>query len=322
MANEGKKWRRFENLAAAIQRSLAPRARVEQDVRVIGKVSGVERQIDIAVRTTAGQFELLIAIDCKDYGTKVDVKDVEAFIGLVKDVGASQGALVTAEGYTAAAKTVADAAGLRLFTLVDAESQDWPVFVSIPVLVDECYIAGVNYTLSSTELLELEAGDLSTVPVYRADGTRRGPLRDLLYTLWNEETISRDPGEYKSIRLSTEPTFFLTKAGPAEVELNASIRVARRLYFGYLPLVKVRGFRDDLEGSLLTRSITTDEIDIKVVRDTWQTIPSKDALAVRPVIRLGVAACYSLENETNEDAVERHSGSDGAVQQGDEADEA
>jgi hypothetical protein len=82
MTPERKKWQRFEDLAAHIQRTLSPQARVEQNVRIQGKRSGVERQVDIAVWTTAGQFEIFIAIDCKDYNTKVDVKDVEAFIGL------------------------------------------------------------------------------------------------------------------------------------------------------------------------------------------------------------------------------------------------
>lgn len=132
-----KKWKRFEDLAAQIQRSLAPESRVEQNVRMKGRASGVDRQIDVAVWTQAGQFELLVVIDCKDYQAKVDVKDVEAFIGLVKDVGANKGALVSALGYTQAAKNVADQAGLNLYTLVDAESEDWPSFVTMPVLVDD-----------------------------------------------------------------------------------------------------------------------------------------------------------------------------------------
>ena len=110
-ASEEPKWKRFENLAATIQRALAPGATVEQNVRMIGRVSGVERQIDIAIRTRAGQFDLFVAIDCKDYKVPVDVKDVEAFVGLMKDVRASQGAMVAALGYTGAAKTVAEREG-------------------------------------------------------------------------------------------------------------------------------------------------------------------------------------------------------------------
>ena len=106
MDSERKKWQRFEDLAASIQKALSPREQVEQNVRTRGRDCGVERQIDIAVRTTVGQFDVFIAIDCKDYNTKVDVKDVEAFIGLVKDVAANKGALVSPLGYTSQPKTL------------------------------------------------------------------------------------------------------------------------------------------------------------------------------------------------------------------------
>src|SRR5262245_24130452 len=103
-----KKWRRFEEVVSSVQRAYAPNAEVSTNVRVLGRQSKTYRQVDIAVRTRVGQFELFIAIDCKDYREKVDVKDVETFIGLVHDVGANQGALVTTKGYTAAAKTRAE----------------------------------------------------------------------------------------------------------------------------------------------------------------------------------------------------------------------
>lgn len=100
-------------------------------------------------------------------------------------------------------------------------------------------------------------------------------------------------------------------------------RVVRELYFGYLPLVKVRGFRDDLKGSLITKSIMTDSLNFRVVRDTWQKVPSEEALAVQPVMGLGVSTYYPLEGEEGPGPSEeqRPESGDGAVQQGDGADE-
>src|SRR5690349_12270830 len=132
------KWRRFEDLAAHIQRSLAqPDAKVDQDVRIVGRDSGVGRQIDIALRIRAAQYDLLIAIDCKDHKRKIDVKDVEAFIGLVKDVGANKGAMISAKGFTEAARNTARRSGLDLYTLVDAEAHEWRSYVSLPTLVED-----------------------------------------------------------------------------------------------------------------------------------------------------------------------------------------
>src|ERR1700690_1843461 len=97
-------WREFEKLAADIQRQLAPEARIETNVKLRGKRSGIERQIDILVKQTVGQYEIQIIIDCKDYKKPVDVKDLEAFMGMVEDVGANKGAMVAPAGFTSTAK--------------------------------------------------------------------------------------------------------------------------------------------------------------------------------------------------------------------------
>jgi hypothetical protein len=51
-----------------------------------GVDSKTARQIDISVRKRTGQYSILIVIDCKDHAEPIDVKDMEAFAGMVKDV--------------------------------------------------------------------------------------------------------------------------------------------------------------------------------------------------------------------------------------------
>ena len=50
--------------------------------------SGIDREVDIAIQQKIGQFDVLIAIDCKDYAQPVDIKPLEASLGLFKDIGA------------------------------------------------------------------------------------------------------------------------------------------------------------------------------------------------------------------------------------------
>src|ERR1035437_9816242 len=103
-SNPDPKWREFEQLAAEIQRQLAPDARVETNVKLHGKRTGIDRQIDILVQQTVGQYPIRIIIDCKDYKKPVDVKELEAFMGMVEDVGANKGAMVAPSGFTSTAK--------------------------------------------------------------------------------------------------------------------------------------------------------------------------------------------------------------------------
>lgn len=69
-----------------------------------GRLSGADRQIDILIE---GQFSglsyMTVLVDCKCWSDKVDVKDMEAFIGMCDDVGVNAGMLITTVGITPAA---------------------------------------------------------------------------------------------------------------------------------------------------------------------------------------------------------------------------
>lgn len=100
-------WKQLELLIAEIQKDLAPNANVIHNAKVDGVDSEVLRQIDVLVEQQVGQYPMRIVIDCKDYATPVDVKGVEEFIGLVRDVRAHLGAMVYPAGFTSTAKKLA-----------------------------------------------------------------------------------------------------------------------------------------------------------------------------------------------------------------------
>lgn len=292
-----KKWKRFEDLAAHIQKSLAPAAVVQQNIRVRGKASGVDRQIDIAVRTRVGQFDLFVVIDCKDYKATVDVKDVESFAAMLKDVGANKGALIASKGFSEAARNVAKDAGISLYTLVDAESEDWPAFVAIPVLIEDFDLEAVQYRISSVEVRSFKLGDVQSTLLFRKDGTRIGPVRDLVAAKWNDAEQPYSEGIHANIPLSTEPTYMRDDDRLALVEFAADFKVKKTFYFGHLPLAKVQGFRDAHTGDLHTNALTTDWLDFKTVRKNWEVLSSDDALAVTPVMKLVQSTHIPLEGE-------------------------
>jgi len=92
------KWKRFEKLAYEIQKDLAPNAEVKFDEKILGVDSGVPRQVDISIRQNIGQMPMLIVMDCKDHKDPVDVKDMEAFAGEVRDVRAHKGVMISSNG--------------------------------------------------------------------------------------------------------------------------------------------------------------------------------------------------------------------------------
>src|SRR5262249_5035699 len=96
-----------------------------------GRLSDKSRQIDVLLdlRHDTDNSRRVI-VDAKRRQRKLDVKDVEAFEGLMKDVGAHHGFLVSSTGYSGAAQRRAqDAITISIVPLEHVEQIDptrWP----------------------------------------------------------------------------------------------------------------------------------------------------------------------------------------------------
>lgn len=281
------KWKRFEDLVSHIQATLAPGAVVERNVRMTGR-SGLERQLDICVRMKVGQFDLLIVIDCKDYNRKVNVNDVEAVMGLCQDVGANQGAIVTARGFSDGATRRARDAKMNLYTLIDAENHEWQTLVTVPILIEVRGIESVQFTFSSTGALRMNVTDLERLlelELFRADGTSRGTLGALLRHQWHSDALPVELGDHPAVRITDGDAHIRTDGSLYRIDVSAAIRVKRTLYVQQVPLSEIQGFKDELTGHLHTNRMVTERITLDDVLDNWQVVDSADSLAIKPVIR-------------------------------------
>jgi hypothetical protein len=118
----------FEVEAAGIKVSVTPNA------SLLGNISGVQRQIDILVdaRWEEG-VERRIIFDAKLRKRKVDVKEVEAFEGMMREVRASRGVLVCSNGYTKAALARAQKIiDMRIVTAEEAADLDFAAIDPCP----------------------------------------------------------------------------------------------------------------------------------------------------------------------------------------------
>ena len=129
-------WQKLELLVASIQQQLAPGAKVTHNAKGEGRLSETSRQIDVLVEQFVGQYQIRIALDCKDYNTPVDVKAVEEFHGLMVDIGAHRGALVCPAGFTKSAKKRAKKLEVELFSPADTDPHKWQVSLALPAICD------------------------------------------------------------------------------------------------------------------------------------------------------------------------------------------
>jgi hypothetical protein len=300
------KWKRFEVLVAKLQQEFTPEAKVTFNDKIMGRNSGVPRQIDISVRIKVGQFSLLIVLDCKDYSNPVDVKDVEEFLGLVDDVGANKGALVSSSGFTEAARTRAKNAGIDIYRLIDAENQDWRSYVAIPLVCDFRGLGSGHFKIGGSTAIcnDLGLQDPNLIPIYNKNHEQIGTPITLLWAMWNRREISEEPG-FRHILIKPDPIFVKAQDSHFEqVEILGEFEVLRKLYFGELPLTKITGLKDEVTGDLVlpgNTEIITDVIDIVDVERNWQHIPSSEVLAVKPVMILTAFDYYPPTVPNNSD---------------------
>ena len=136
-------WRRYERqIYERLVQAAGGEAKADVtfDKQLPGSLSRIDRQIDVFVEGefANGVIEATMAVDCKYFDRNVDVKGVEAFIGLVEDVGTDFGLLVTTKGFSPAARNRASAArGVKVEIVPYEELEEWePEVLFCPVCTD------------------------------------------------------------------------------------------------------------------------------------------------------------------------------------------
>jgi Restriction endonuclease len=95
--------------------------------RVMGRFSLINRQLDVGAYRLGESRPFLLA-DAKKYDNKVDVKDVEMFLGMMDDVGAEIGLIAAPNGASEGAKNRARAAAVTVMVMSFEEAvrfKDW-----------------------------------------------------------------------------------------------------------------------------------------------------------------------------------------------------
>ncbi|MEZ6000027.1 restriction endonuclease [Hyphomonas sp.] len=212
-----KDFRKFEELVADIQSQLSPDSEVIHDYRIRGADSGVMRQIDVFVRGRIGQYDMRIGIDCKDYKKSVDVKKVEEFAGLIKDTRCHRGVLVSANGFSAAAISIAKNAGISLYRPVDTRDHKWRVELAAPAVFEFLEMAvSFQFKCSWPGPMRLDPNFFANTQIFDQSGNPLGTAVEHVIGQWKgggtvisaraSRLINRSSMNKKSIvTMATEP---------------------------------------------------------------------------------------------------------------------
>jgi len=110
-------WKEYEKKIFNFLKETYLDCEIEFDDSIFGIYSNVERQIDFAIRVNLAGKRIFGIVDCKYYNKKIDVKIIESFIGMMQDVNANFGFMITNQGYSQAAKNRVKNSNLKLDVL-------------------------------------------------------------------------------------------------------------------------------------------------------------------------------------------------------------
>jgi len=129
-------------------RRLFPDAQVTLNDKIPGKQSGLLREIDISIKMTVGDTEIVYIVQCKDRGKRpADILVLGEFSSVIKDVDATKGFLICTSGFAKSNYKYARTLGIELLTVEDIESGKWHADIKVPLI----YIKKiVNYFLDAS----------------------------------------------------------------------------------------------------------------------------------------------------------------------------
>jgi hypothetical protein len=290
-------WQQLELLVAAIQKQLAPDAKVSHNVKLHGQQSETTRQIDVLVEQAVGQYGIRIVIDCKDYKDPVDVKGVEEFHGLMVDVGAHKGVMVCPKGFTHSAKKRAKKFDMDLFSPVDTDPHKWQVSAMVPTICD-FRATGIAFGVSSSAPLALKLPDaFYLLDVLNEAGESLGTILEVAGNGWNDGRYPIEPGAHEKLPLlADEKTTIDNGYGThIPVDLSVSLHVTRQRYFGHLPITDLHGFKDEQTGQTITNAFKFKLLDAVTVQNQWTKLGDEEAPPTPAVLEVVGLHCWGAK---------------------------
>lgn len=280
-----KRWEEYEKLIESIYKELAPYAKIERDVRILGRDSKRKRQIDVAMRTDLAGHEILTIVQARVRSRPADVNAVGEFLSVVHDVRAHKGILVCSAGFTESAAEMAKATGeVDLCTAHDLESPNWPLDLRIRILwVETTVEATVDIEFSPLRDSDGEIDVIEDIKSWkiRMEGSdSERTVLQVLMELWNSGKLDRSPHQVHAyelrkagLRVSIADDFWC-----ACNHLRYSYRLRQKGWLGGMPLPRGKAIANHSTGRLRGK-IAISSTDVPCRRDPdWPELPDIESV--------------------------------------------
>ncbi len=182
----------LEKLVTLIQKALSNQsnAQVFANYKIEDSVGG-KREIDVMIISELNGFEILVAIECKDYSRPVGIDKIDAFKAKCDSIPRiSKRVFVSTSGYASGAKRNAEGYGISLYEVSELTADsinNW--FPKVAKLRLQLQIVDVQFGLGTDDERILNA-DTKIKPQLYKDGVA---VHDHIFTLIKEEVKANYP---------------------------------------------------------------------------------------------------------------------------------
>lgn len=240
-------------------------ARVTRNVRVLGRKSGNQREIDVWIEGRYHMFDVKIAIESKNYAEAIGIERVESFKAKLEDIGADLGVMVCPAGFTKPAKERAEFDRIQLFEIYDSQLGNSNLFV--PLRYVEPEIKRFGFTIHGQARGPFSIPSDMSRWRFKVDGRLFDPKQLVLHA-WNKGMVPQRAGEH----IADFGAIILVDAQEPDViqycELEINIEVGENYYLKLVPASFLRGAIDRKEAFNLRIDLWSTEEDM--LKNGWK----------------------------------------------------
>lgn len=182
----------FEQATKKVFQKIMPTKTVLSNVEVKGILTGGSREIDVQVLEENGID--FLAVECKDEKSPVGTPTVEGWYGKLRELGATNSAIVSNSGFNRRARRYAEQSGISLYNLVDSSDSKVKFHLTFKVFFKQTYVADemdIEYPRDAGLEENIELRDLLECSVVSGD-TQATKLYDIVRDLWNSSKVIED----------------------------------------------------------------------------------------------------------------------------------
>lgn len=263
-------WREFEQLVAHIERQLSPRgAVVRSPDRIIDKITGRKREVDVSICYQDGDVPILITIECRKRGKTQDDTWIEQLVTKREKIGAHRTIAVSFTDFSTSAIVTAQHYGIeirRVDEITDDVIASWVSNITIEKISSRYAI--VDYTILVEEdeaqfafviQEELRRDRFNAKVIFRSENDVGISINDLVKDVYrweaqghlressDEQDIIRSGadiyGKRITISFASDHFYSLTNKGRANI-LSVDIELRIKLDRSKVPLSQVYQYSD------------------------------------------------------------------------------